>query len=201
MHMFPLCRVLFPGEIIPLRVFEPRYVTMMGEVLAGPREFGVVLIERGWEVGGADERTDVGCVAAVEDAAVLGEGHFAVVARGTRRVRVETWLEDDPYPRASVVPATDGAAFASDDVLDALRQRLETVYALASELRADVTNSDLAPHGDRDAALWHYCSLAPVGDLDRQRLLASPSQVVRAGLLESLLVDLADELTLRLGES
>ena len=45
--MFPLGTVLFPYALLPLHVFEPRYRMMMNHVLAGDREFGVVLIERG----------------------------------------------------------------------------------------------------------------------------------------------------------
>ena len=62
--MFPLGRALLPGEPVPLRVFEPRYVALMESVLGGDREFGVVLISRGWEVGGGDERLDIGTMAA-----------------------------------------------------------------------------------------------------------------------------------------
>ena len=55
--IFPLGSVLFPGMPLPLRVFEPRYVAMIASVLGNAeREFGVVLIERGSEVGGGDVR-------------------------------------------------------------------------------------------------------------------------------------------------
>ena len=64
--MFPLGKVLVPGEVLPLHVFEPRYRQLVVDLLAAddrPPEFGVVLIERGWEVGGGDARTDIGTVA------------------------------------------------------------------------------------------------------------------------------------------
>ena len=57
--MFPLGTVLVPKAVVPLHVFEPRYQTMLVDVMAGDRKFGVVLIERGSEVGGGDVRTDV----------------------------------------------------------------------------------------------------------------------------------------------
>ncbi|MEC8953734.1 MAG: LON peptidase substrate-binding domain-containing protein, partial [Actinomycetota bacterium] len=50
--MFPLGMVLVPSGVLPLRVFEPRYRHMLEDLLPGNREFGVVLIERGSEVGG-----------------------------------------------------------------------------------------------------------------------------------------------------
>ena len=50
--MFPLGSVLFPHMPLPLRLFEPRYLKMLGDLLEQPDpEFGVVLIERGHEVG------------------------------------------------------------------------------------------------------------------------------------------------------
>ena len=64
--MFPLGGVLLPGAVLPLHVFEPRYRQLVVDCLAdddGDPEFGVTLIERGSEVGGGDQRTDVGVVA------------------------------------------------------------------------------------------------------------------------------------------
>ena len=65
MPMFPLGSVLFPSLALPLHVFEPRYRAMTRHLLSEgvEPEFGVVLIERGSEVGGEDVRRDVGTVA------------------------------------------------------------------------------------------------------------------------------------------
>ncbi len=58
--MFPLSAVLFPYASMPLHVFEPRYRALMRDCLAGDPRFGVVLIERGSEVGGGDQRSSRG---------------------------------------------------------------------------------------------------------------------------------------------
>ena len=100
--MFPLSTVLFPGAGLPLHVFEARYRALMAECLAGDGEFGVVLITRGSEVGGGDQRVDVGTLARIEQAAETEDGRMLVIARGVRRIRVESWLADGPYPRAAV---------------------------------------------------------------------------------------------------
>ena len=104
--MFPLGSVLFPGQILPLHVFEPRYKEMMahclGEDDAGDKLFGVVLIERGSEVGGGDVRTDVGTVARIVSHRLLDGGRMAVLAVGKRRIKISEWLEDAPYPQAIV---------------------------------------------------------------------------------------------------
>ena len=60
------------------------------------------MIERGWEVGGGDQRADVGVVARMVQVDALDDGRYAVVAVGTRRIRVNAWLPDDPYPLADV---------------------------------------------------------------------------------------------------
>ena len=65
MPMFPLGTVLFPHALLPLRVFEPRYRLMTQRVLGADSEFGVVLIERGSEVGGGDTRFGIGTIALI----------------------------------------------------------------------------------------------------------------------------------------
>ena len=66
MAMFPLGTVLLPTGILPLHVFELRYRRMIEECLAADTpEFGVVMIERGREVGGGDQRSHVGTVARI----------------------------------------------------------------------------------------------------------------------------------------
>ncbi len=62
----------------------------------------MVLIERGSEVGGGDVRSDVGTVARIVEAQELPDGRWALLTVGARRLRVEPWLPDDPYPLADV---------------------------------------------------------------------------------------------------
>ena len=96
--MFPLGTVLFPHAVLPLHVFEPRYRVMMRRCIDGDGEFGVVLIERGNEVGGGDTRFDIGTVARIVQAAELEDGRFAIAAVGLGRFQVVRWLAEDPYP-------------------------------------------------------------------------------------------------------
>ena len=102
--MFPLGSVLFPSLVAAaarVRAALPRPGRTHCST-ASSREFGVVLIERGSEVGGGDVRTDVGTVARIVEAAELPDGRWALAAVGVRRIRVVEWLPDDPYPRAEV---------------------------------------------------------------------------------------------------
>src|SRR5215210_6288063 len=91
MPMFPLGTALLPGAVLPLHVFEPRYQQMVHDLLANDvdaPEFGVVMIERGREVGGGDVRTRVGTVARVIEMGALPDGRYALVAVGSERLRV-----------------------------------------------------------------------------------------------------------------
>src|SRR5580765_5978986 len=109
MPMFPLGSVLFPS------LFLPRYRALAKHCLAPEREpeFGVVLIERGSEVGGNDVRTSVGTVARVLEAAELDDGRWVLGTVGTRRIRVVEWLPDDPFPRAVIEDWDDEVAAES----------------------------------------------------------------------------------------
>jgi len=196
--MFPLGRALLPGEPVPLRVFERRYLEMIETVLAADRRFGVVLISRGWEVGGGDVRCDIGTVAELVDAVALDDTQLAVVGSGVERIKVEQWLPDDPYPVAAVTPWPDGAGEVTADVIDGHAKRIARVYALASELGADVGGQDLSLPTDPEAAVWRLCALVPLGEHDRQRLLETPTAQRRTDLLGELLDEVVAELTLRL---
>ena len=100
--MFPLGAVLFPHASMPLHVFEPRYRALMRDCLAGDHRFGVVLIARGSEVGGGDERTTLGTRGVITEAIELADGRWVLEVEGEARIAVTEWLPDDPYPVALV---------------------------------------------------------------------------------------------------
>ena len=84
--MFPLGSVLFPHMPLRLRVFEERYLLMLSELIqAEDARFGVVLIERGFEVGGGEHRFDIGTVAQIVQ---LGaeDGCVGLTAQGAQTV-------------------------------------------------------------------------------------------------------------------
>src|SRR3954453_5872523 len=102
MPMFPLGTVLFPHAELPLHLFEERYRALAETCLRGDGRFGVVLIERGFEVGGGDQRFAVGTVAGIVGAAPTPDGRYLLATVGTERFRVKKWLDDDPFPRAEI---------------------------------------------------------------------------------------------------
>ncbi len=108
--MFPLSAVLFPHASMPLHVFEPRYRDLMRDCLAGDARFGIVLIERGSEVGGGDERSALGTRGVISRAAELPDGRWVLEITGEALIVVEEWLPDDPYPVALVRDAAAAPA-------------------------------------------------------------------------------------------
>jgi hypothetical protein len=189
--MFPLGSVLLPHMPLPLRVFEPRYLSMLRDILGDePAEFGVTLIERGQEVGGGDVRTDIGTVAQIGSLDTSGDS-ILLIAQGVRRVRVDTWLDDAPYPRAEVTDLPDpewsdelAPMLARADLL--VRRVLKIAEESGEELRWP---PDIVLDDDPAAAAWQLAAIAPFGPLDQLDLLRSAS-------IERLLsrtIDLVDD--------
>ena len=185
--MFPLSAVLFPGAGLPLHVFEERYRALMARCLEADGEFGVVLITRGSEVGGGDERVGVGTIARIANVAELEDGRMLVVATGVRRVRVAEWLHDDPYPRALVEDLPDRNGTCAADVLDAAEGSVRRLRSLLSELgEVPALPHSLRISGDDDDVGWQLCDMAPLTSLDQQRLLMADGLEERMGLLVEL---------------
>ena len=197
--MFPLGSVLFPSLVLPLHLFEPRYRALIREVLDGDREFGVCLIERGAEVGGDDVRTAIGTVARVHEAEELPDGRWAVIAVGVRRIRIERWLPDDPFPRAEVVDLPDPVPSDSEvAVLPEVVARLRTALARAAELGDTTTPATVELSTDPVLASHQASALAPIATIDQHALLAADTVGLRLARLHDLLGDALELLDLRL---
>lgn len=192
--MFPLGSVLFPHTPLALRVFEPRYLMMLGSLLdasesEGEAEpvFGVVLISRGHEAGGGDIRTDLGTLARPVQLSVGGDD-LQLLAVGGERFTVTRWLEDDPHPRAEIerLPAI------------VWEERLRPLFVEADAVVRRVLWSTGAGRWDADTELsddpveacWQLAALAPLGEYDRQQLLGATT----TGALLRQIIDLTLDL-------
>jgi hypothetical protein len=174
--MFPLGSVLFPNMPLRLRVFEERYLIMLSEMLhAKQGEFGVVLIERGREVGGGERRFDLGTTAEITQLGAQA-GMVGLQAQGHRRIRVHEWLPDDPHPKAVV---TEVAEFEWEPALTPRLRQVERVVrqalAAASEFVDSSWPADVVLADEPVPRLWQLAGIAPIGPLDQQRLLGSAS--------------------------
>lgn len=198
--MFPLGSVLVPSAGLPLHVFEPRYRALVADCLQGDREFGVVLIERGSEVGGDDVRSDAGTLARIVEAEELPDGRWAMVAVGVRRIRVTAWLPDEPYPIAEVEAWPDPAPGPGHgERLHSVLAQLRRCLALAAEAGDPAAPATIELAEDPVLAGYQAILVSPLGPLDQQRLLCAPTPDARLELLAELLRDAALVLELRLG--
>ena len=182
--MFPLRSVLFPHMPLRLRVFEERYLVMLAELLkTDTARFGVVLIERGREVGGGEQRFDVGTVAEITQIGAQ-EGFVGLVAHGRSRFVVDRWLADAPHPWAEVRELPDLTWDPGlTDLRDDTERRVRRALALASEFAENVWPADIELSDDPVAAAWQLAAIAPLAAMDQVQLL-------RADSLERLLIRL-----------
>lgn len=197
--MFPLGSVLVPSAFLSLHVFEPRYRALARHCMDGDRRMGVVLIERGSEVGGGDVRFDVATRATIADAVELDDGRWVMVLVGEDRVRVRRWLPDDPYPRAEVALCEDRSPGPSASARrDELENLLRRVVAHKVELGEAPTGMTVDLSFDPAVATWQAVGHAPLGPLDAQRVLGTDGADERLDLVLSLLEDEAAVLAQRL---
>ena len=205
--MFPLGSPLLPGAVLPLHVFELRYRMMIDDVLhSSDQEFGVVLIERGHEVGGGDTRAAVGTMARVLRHDEFDDGRRAVVAIGVRRIRVDEWLDDDPYPVAVVgdwpESSTDAGAQGDAELesrLDAIVERFVAVLRRIDERTPSLERRATTESVDEYA--YRVGSTLPIGPVDRQRLLEAVDSDERLRRVVEAVEDLEAVVRFRLGSS
>jgi hypothetical protein len=199
--MFPLSNVVFPYMLLPLHIFEDRYRALMADLqeVAEP-EFGVVLIERGWEVGGGEERADLGTVVQLLDSEQIEGGRWVAVTAGARRIRVTRWLPDAPYPMAEVEDVKDlEVSDESEALREAAHYSVRKVAALQAELGEPGAPLDFDLAEDPAIASYQACALSPIGPLDAQRLLVMDDPTARLWELTEMLRDQISYLELQLG--
>ena len=174
--MFPLGSVLFPSMPLTLRIFEERYLKLLGDLMSSDTpEFGVVLVSRGSEVGGGEQRMTIGTVASVTEIGTTDE-FLGLESFGSRRFRVNDWLPDDPYPIADIEFIPD--LIWEDNLMPArvhLESQVRTLLGLASEFGELVFGADIDLSDDPMSAAWQLAGILPIGELDRFDLLSSQS--------------------------
>lgn len=184
MPIFPLGTVLFPGGVLPLRIFEQRYLEMTKACLRDSTGFGVCLIREGREVGSAAVPAPIGCVARIREWDMPQLGIFTLVTEGVGRFRLGErtvdrlgltvgeveWLPDLPAPEQPP------AELASCSAL--LRSIVERI------------GEDKLPSAPRyDDAAWVAYRLAEFMPLDpaaRQRLLEMDDADLLLGVVARL---------------
>ena len=201
MPMFPLGNVLMPAMPLSLRIFEERYLKLLGDLMLSDQpEFGVVLIERGPEVGGGEKRLEIGTLASVTDIGTLDQ-FYGLESTGTQRFRVNAWLPDDPYPMADIDFIPD--LVWNDSLMPArvhLENKVRKMLALASEF-GDLQYGPYTELSDNPMdACWQLAGVLPVGALDQQDLLQSQSADELIARTYEVVVALDEALQAMVGE-
>ncbi len=199
--MFPLGNVLMPAMPLSLRIFEERYLKLLGDLMLSDQpEFGVVLIERGPEVGGGEKRLEIGTLASVTDIGTLDQ-FYGLESTGTQRFRVNAWLPDDPYPMADIDFIPD--LVWNDSLMPArvhLENKVRKMLALASEF-GDLQYGPETELSDNPMdACWQLAGVLPVGALDQQDLLQSQSADELIARTYEVVVALDEALQAMVGE-
>jgi len=182
--LFPLNTVLFPGGVLPLRIFEPRYLDMISACLSEGGGFGICLIRSGSEVGPAAQPERLGTRVEIIDWDQLPDGLLGITVRGRERIRVlRHWLRDDQLAMAEVVTLPNEAP-----------SPLPAPYQAMASLLGDWLDELGPPYAtlDRqmDDAVWvsqRVAELLPMDPRQRQQLLEMDDAAARLELLGAML--------------
>lgn len=200
--LFPLGTVLFPGAVLPLRVFEERYRLLVRDLLdrPEPRRFGVVAIELGHEVGaGAARRlADVGCTAVLNRVIPHPDGRFDIVTVGDQRFRIMDVDRGQPYLRAAVTPLPEADGAAPDGPARQVTRLFRRYRQRLIDAGAEVAPAEAGPPAHRTGKeelpadpirLSYLVAGAIVLDRsEKQQLLAAADATVRLQLETELLI-------------
>ena len=191
--LFPLGTVLFPDGLLPLRIFEVRYLDMIGKCHKAGAPFGVVSLTQGQEVRRAGARTEsfhpVGTIARIDSLTTPQPGLLLIQCTGMQRFRIQRserlphglWLADVeslPDDTAVVVPPDlEGIAQALARLLETLRDRAGADVPLNEPLRLD----------DCGWVANRWCELLPMPVELKQRFMSLDNPLVRLELVGDVL--------------
>ena len=192
--LFPLPDyVLFPHTLVPFHVFDPRYVNMLDDCLAGNRLVVVVGMQPGWELD-PEARADtyqIGGIGRIVSDRRLRNGRTNIFVHCIERIQIVHRYEGDAYTTVDVQPLPDRPTGSDEAALSEARDRLVSLGAnLARELGPDggALSKVLGSTGDPTILTHRLAAMVVPEPGERQALLESRSPLVRCHRL-------ADQLT------
>lgn len=182
--LFLLHTVLVPGQRLPLKVFEARYLDMVSERLKNEKPFGVCLIKSGHEVGAAGEPHTVGTLARIEQWDMPKPGVLLIETRGTGRFAIRSLTKHGELLSAEIEPWPDEPKLEIPARYAGLVKFLEEVLK---------ERSDATPENFRDASWvgWQFAALLPATNQTRQRWLEQRDPILRLADIHAELEKLA----------
>ena len=138
--LFPLQIVVFPGETVPLHIFEPRYRQLVKDTLETGDPFGIVLTRRTRQAAATQDREpthEIGCSVRMESSEAFPDGRFNIGCIGEQRFRIIDKLDERPYWVAEVEyleppqdRESDGAYASYEAAAELYRDHLKLALAL-----------------------------------------------------------------------
>jgi len=174
--LFPLRTVLFPGQALPLHIFEARYRQMIADCMEADATFGVVLIQEGMEVGSLATPYEVGTTAVIEDIERLPDGRMNIVTIGQERFQLRSYdVTSKPYlvGRVSPWPWSDDAP-PEVGLKRTVRRRVEQYVGLLSQASETDISLDSIPQNPSELAALAAVVLQ-IPPEQKQALLETPS--------------------------
>jgi len=188
LRLFPLNAVLFPGAVLNLHVFEPRYKQMIAECLESGEGFGVALIAEGSEAGDPDVTPhEIGAVAEIVEVTALPFGRYYVSTVGRERFRIREVIGREPYLTAEVEMLEED--FVEDPESARLADGLRALFTEYLELLVHFSGKDVLPDRSADAQAFSFCvgDALQVGERIKQRLLEEGDTKERLAMERSFL--------------
>ena len=189
--LFPLQTVLFPGGLLPLKVFEARYLDLMGHCMRSGEPFGVVCMSRGAEAGANPEGVrieGVGVLACIEEVDAEQAGILQVRCTGSSRFR----LLQAPSQRANGLWEAP-AELIADDVARLPELAMQPTVEALQQARENLLAQDIKPFAEplrwRDAG-WvanRWCELLPITMAAKQKLMELEDPSIRLQLVDEFL--------------
>ena len=178
--LFPLGEVLFPGMMLPLHIFEPRYRLMIRRCVSEKIAFGVVLISRGQEVGPGAEFFNVGTTARITRVQRADDGRLYIASIGEQRFRILETNSEQPYlqGQVEVIPEQPGDNARLDELTEralSLLSRYLQVITGSNELGESLREKDLAPQ----KLSYTIGTLLQVDRAEKQAILEIPTTTGR----------------------
>jgi hypothetical protein len=181
--IFPLNTVLFPGGLLPLRVFEARYMDMTRDCLKRDEPFGVCLIREGSEVGAPAVPEGIGCMAKILEWDMQQQGILNIKTRGGQRFRIlekRTGAQGLTSADVELIPPEASAAVPAE--FASCARLLEMIVADQGSIFAE-------PHTFNDASWVGYrlAEILPVPLIAKQKLLELTDSLDRLSILQRFL--------------
>lgn len=187
--LFPLQNVLFPGARLQLKVFEARYLDLVGRCLRERTPFGVVCLRQGREVGRAGVRFEhQGVLARIDDVDAEQAGILQLRCSGTQRFEIE----GEPRQQSDGLWLADARTLSDDapEVPDAaLRAAVQALEKAISSLEEQGVVPFAQPYCFHDAG-WvanRWCEILPISLAAKQRLMVLPEPQLRLRLVDEYL--------------